>query len=223
LNILIVEDDDRVAGILVRGLESENHAVVRAATGAEGLRTAALRPFDLVILDLMLPDYPGIEVCGRLRASGSTVPILILSAMSDVSDRVEGLRAGADDYLVKPFALSELLARIDALARRAGERVPRRILRAGDLEMDLDAHEARRGGLAVELSAREFALLRLLIERAGKVLSRETILLAVWGQDADPLTNVVDVYISHLRTKLDGGESSRIVTVRGIGYKFVAD
>ncbi len=223
---LLVADDERVRRFVIRGLESEGYRVSTAADGPEGLELACREAFDVLILDLMLPGLSGKEVCQRLRAAGVQAPILMLTALDGLEDKVDGLRSGADDYLTKPFDFEELLARIEALVRRSKGAVqqPPQILRAGDVTLDREARVVRRAGKPVELTATEFQLLDLLMSNAGKVLSRTRILGKVWNYDSDPLTNVVDVYIRRLRTKLGwDAERGLIKTLRGYGYKLEAD
>ncbi len=230
MNILVVEDDRRVADFLERGLRAEGHLVHVARTGPDGLalaqrlhreRQAADAP-TVVLLDVMLPGLSGLEVCQSLRAARVGLPILMLTALGAVEDRVAGLRLGADDYLPKPFAFEELLARIDALARRAqGEHSPKAdALQVDDLVLDLTTMRARRADQPLELTARELALLELLMRHPGRLFSRERILANVWGTHEDPLTNVVDVYIRRLRSKIDDGQARAFIhTVRGLGYR----
>jgi two-component system, OmpR family, response regulator MprA len=215
--VLVVEDDDEIADVLRRSLRQEGHDVRTALDGEEAL--AAAREFapDLVVLDLGLPKLDGVEVCRRLRAEGD-VPILILTARSDTEDRVEGLDAGADDYLVKPFERSELLARLRALMRR---RPPRgsASLRVGDLVLNPDTHDVHRGERPLDLTNREFELLEFLMRNQRLVISRERLLDEVWGYDPTSSTNTIDVFISNLRRKLeDGGEGRILHTKRGAGY-----
>ncbi len=230
MNILVVEDDRRVADFLERGLRAEGHVVHVARTGPDGLALAqrlhrerqAGDPPTVVLLDVMLPGLSGLEVCQSLRAGRVSLPILMLTALATVEDRVAGLRMGADDYLTKPFAFEELLARIDALARRTqGEHSPKvDALQVDDLVLDLNTMRARRGDQPLELTARELALLELLMRHPGRLFSRERILANVWGTHEDPLTNVVDVYIRRLRSKIDDGCARAIIhTVRGLGYR----
>ncbi len=230
MNILVVEDDRRVADFLERGLRAEGHVVHVARTGPDGLALAqrlhrerqAADPPTVVLLDVMLPGLSGLEVCQSLRAARVGLPILMLTALGAVEDRVAGLRMGADDYLPKPFAFEELLARIDALARRAHhEPSPQAdTLQVGDLVLDLTTLRARRAEQPLELTARELALLELLMRHPGRLFSRERILANVWGTHEDPLTNVVDVYIRRLRSKIDDGRDRALIhTVRGLGYR----
>jgi DNA-binding response OmpR family regulator len=233
MNILLVEDDPRVRDFLERGLRAEGYRVRAAHNGADGLDMA--RELDaesrseqsraVMVLDLMLPLMTGLEVCQALRAARVSLPILMLTALGTTQDRVAGLRMGADDYLVKPFAFDELLARIEALGRRSPTLAPPqdRVLSVADLVLDRATVEVSRSGRPLTLTARELALLELLMSAPGRVFSRERILSNVWGVDEDPLTNVVDVFIRRLRAKVDGGgEPPLIQTVRGIGYRIAA-
>lgn len=218
MRILIVEDESKVAHFVVRGLRSEGHCVEATADGAEARAALAVGAFDLIVLDLMLPDVDGIAFCHELRAHGETTPILMLTARDTVQDRVRGLDSGADDYLTKPFALEELLARVRALLRR-----PRRVqsprMRVADLIVDSPSRRVWRGVREIALSAKEYALLAYLMANPDRVLSRPMIEEAVWGFDFDCATNVVDVYVGLLRRKLEaGGESRLIHTVRNMGY-----
>lgn len=230
MKILIVEDDQRVADFLERGLRAEGYTVEMARNGLEGLAAAQdlwksareEQTRAMVILDLMLPGMPGLEVCQSLRAAGCTLPILILTAMGTLEDRVNGLRLGADDYLTKPFAFDELLARIEALARRSQDIAARQTqeLKFGDLVLDRQSMRVSRAGQAIALTAKELALLELLMASPGRLHSRERILANVWGTYEDPLTNVVDVYIRRLRKKIDDGFAYPIIhTQRGLGYR----
>lgn len=215
--ILVVEDDARIAAALRRTLAYEGYEVETAGDGRAGLAAAAARLPDLVVLDLMLPELDGLEVCRRLRAGGD-VPILVLTARDAVGDRVEGLDAGADDYLVKPFANEELLARIRALLRRA---VPHHseVLRFADVELDGGARQVRRGGRSLSLTVLEFSLLEHFLRNARLVLTRSQLREAVWGIDLATASNVVDVYVRYLRGKLEAaGEPRLLQTVRGVGY-----
>jgi len=226
MSLLLVEDDERVLRFLVRGLEAEGYSVSIACDGPEGLARARGEAFDLLILDVMLPGFSGRELCQRLRSGGLATPILMLTALDGRDDKVGGLRGGADDYLTKPFDFDELLARIEALIRRgrglATEPPP--LLQAGDVTLDREAVTVRRAGEAVDLTVKEFQLLELLMSAPGKAMSRTRILNKVWGHDSDPLTNVVDVYIRRLRTKLGwDSEAGLIRTLRGYGYKLECD
>lgn len=233
MNILVVEDDARIADFLQRGLRAEGHRVQVARTGPEGLAMAQDSwrsagdddPGTLLLLDVMLPGLSGLEVCQSLRASGVHWPILMLTALDALEDRVAGLRLGADDYLCKPFEFEELLARIEALGRRGRLQAPATASRlvVADLELDLDTMRASRAGRALQLTARELALLELMMRAPGRLFSRERILANVWGTNEDPLTNVVDVYIRRLRSKIDeGGGKPLIHTLRGLGYRLEA-
>lgn len=221
MNILIVEDDPRVADFLERGLRAEGYGVQLARTGPEGLALARSTDAALLILDLMLPGLSGLELCQTLRAEGGHTPVLMLTAMSTLEDKVRGLRLGADDYLTKPFAYEELLARIEALLRRGREqRVKSTSLRVADLVLDRERMQVTRAGKPVALTAKELAFLELLMSAPGRVYSRERILSNVWGTNEDPLTNVVDVYVRRLRAKIDDGHPLALLkTVRGIGYR----
>lgn len=221
MTIILVEDDRRVSDFLERGLRAEGHAVRLARTGPDGLALITAGGADVVILDVMLPGTSGIDVCHEARAAGNHMPILMLTAMDAVDDKVAGLRMGADDYMTKPFSFEELLARLDALQRRAGRpHAPPVVLEVAGLTLNRETLEVRRHGRPIDFTAKELALLELLMSKPGKVFSRARILNTVWGLSTDPLTNVVDVYISRLRAKLDtSGPSGLIVTVRSAGYK----
>jgi DNA-binding response OmpR family regulator len=230
MNVLLIEDDQRIADFLQRGLRAEGLMVQVARNGRDGLACAMSAwkdhrdgdPVTVVVLDLMLPDIGGMEVCQTLRANQVQLPILMLSALSTVEDRVAGLRLGADDYLCKPFDFDELLARIEALRRRGRDHRagPTMLLKVADLELDRVAMKATRGGRVLSLTARELALLELLMSAPGRLFSRERILANVWGVNEDPLTNVVDVYIGRLRSKIDEGDSPPLIhTQRGLGYR----
>jgi heavy metal response regulator len=222
MRILVVEDERRITAFIKRGLEEERYAVDVAYDGEEALDWAAMVDYDLIVLDVLLPKKDGIEVCRELRAQGNKVPILMLTARDAIEDRVQGLDSGADDYLVKPFAFQELLARIRALLRRSGEIKTARLL-VGDLVLDTLTHRASRGGQVIELTAREYALLEFLMRHPGQVLSRTQIAEHVWNYDFFTTSNVVDVYIRYLRRKIDKGfEVKLLQTVRGVGYKIEA-
>ncbi len=223
MNLLVVEDDARVADFLTRGLRAEGYRVQTLKSGEEALALARQEPPGLILLDVMLPGISGIEVCQQLRAARIATPVLMLTAMGTVQDRVAGLRCGADDYLTKPFAFEELLARIEALLRRPPAMVERSaVLSVGPISFDRERMIVTRDGEPVAMTARELALLELLMSSPGRLFSRERILANVWGVDEDPLTNVVDVYIRRLRAKLDADGPSMISTVRGLGYRFEA-
>lgn len=217
--ILVVEDDEGIVGFLKRGLEAEGFVVDVAADGEQALQLCRNLDYTLIILDVMLPAVDGIEVCRNLRRQMKQSLILMLTARDSVQDKIEGLRSGADDYLTKPFAIDELLARIHALLRRAPYSEPASALTVGDLVLDPATRRARRGDREIELTAKEFVLLSYLMANAGTVLSRSRILSNVWEHNSDTYTNIVDVYIRYLRSKIDtDGERQLIRTVRGVGY-----
>lgn len=225
MKLLVVEDDSHQAAFVCQGLREAGHVVDQAATGRDGLFLATTETYDAIVLDRMLPVVDGLTIVRTLRASNINTPVLILSALGEVDDRVEGLRAGGDDYLVKPFAIAELLARLEALARRpatpaAAPENPQARLRAGDLEMDLMRRTVMRGGRRIELKPKEFQLLEYLMRHADQVVTRTMLLEGVWGYHFDPSTNVIDVHISNLRARLDApGQPQLIQTVRGAGYR----
>jgi DNA-binding response OmpR family regulator len=220
-NLLVVEDDPRVADFLVRGLKAEGYGVQLARTGPQGLEMARDGEPALLILDLMLPGLDGLEICQTLRAEGRQLPVLMLTAMSTTEDKVKGLRLGADDYLTKPFDFEELLARIEALLRRGREQRPQATtLQVADLVLDRERMQAQRAGRQLTLTAKELAFLELLMSAPGRLFSRERILANVWGTHEDPLTNIVDVYVRRLRSKIDEGHALPLLkTVRGLGYR----
>jgi len=221
--ILIVEDEGWMAGMLARVLREEGYAPETAPDGRSGFARAADDSFDLLIVDWMLPDRSGVQILRGLRAAGVPTPALMLTARDQVEDRVEGLDSGADDYLPKPFALSELLARVRALTRRQAELTEpsEAALRVGDLELDPVRHVVRRGEERIELTAKEFALLHTLMRRPGRVFTRSVLLDTVWDSPGEVRTNAIEMYVSYLRKKLDRrSEPSRIRTVRGVGYAF---
>lgn len=215
--ILIVEDEQRISSFLEKGLRAQGHATTVVEDGQEGLAFARAELFDLVVLDLGLPGRDGLEVLTALRRSGERIPVVVLTARSDVRDVVRGLELGADDYLTKPFAFDELLARIRARLRQVGTSSPS-VLEAGGAELDLRTRRLHRGEQVEDLTNREFALAEVLFRHPGQVLTREQILSSVWGFDHDPGSNIVDVYIGNLRRKL--GDDA-IETVRGVGYRLV--
>ncbi len=220
MRILVVEDEEKLARSLKRGLEAEGYAVDTVSDGETARRRIVARDdaYDLVVLDVMLPGLDGFTVCREVRARGVAVPILLLTARDTTSDKVTGLDSGADDYLVKPFAFEELLARLRTLLRRPTQALPAELV-VGDVALDPAARKVRRGGEEIELTTREFALLELLMRHVGQVLSRDTILDHVWDEGFDSFSNVVDVHVRNLRRKLDReGRPSLIETVRGIGY-----
>lgn len=223
MHILVVEDERRLAHLLRRVLVEERHTVDLAYEGTTGLVLAASGTYDVIILDIMLPDIDGMEVCRQLRASSVVSLVLMLTAKGAVEDRIQGLNVGADDYLAKPFVVAELLARVNALARRRNRPMESTTqLCIGDLTLDLALHEVHRAGQLIELTAKEFALLEYLMRHPNQVLTRNQILDYVWRYDVEGLSNVVDIYIHFLREKIDRGFSrSLIKTVRGVGYKIV--
>ncbi|HUG55997.1 MAG TPA: response regulator transcription factor [Candidatus Limnocylindrales bacterium] len=220
MRVLVVEDDPGVRGALERALRGAGHRAEVATKGDRALEMANATQYDALLLDLGLPGLDGLEVCRRLRAGGNRVPVLMLTARAAVAERVEGLDAGADDYLVKPFALDELLARLRAFERRSDGAIPRRgALAFGDVTLDRDAMRCRRGDRPVQLTRTEHLLLELFLAHPGKVLGRDAIMDAVWGYDFGPDSNSLDVYVGYLRRKLEaGGEPRLIHTVRGVGY-----
>jgi two-component system OmpR family response regulator len=219
MRILVVEDDRKVARFLRQGLGEEGHAVDVAADGEEGGQLAHVNPYDVIVLDVQLPRKNGLVLASELRREGSTVPILMLTARDATDDVVRGLDAGADDYLTKPFAFDELLARVRALGRRGGAAVAAGTVRFADVEMDRIAHRASRAGAALELTPHEFRLLEYFLLRPDSVVTRTELLEKVWDMSFDPGTNVVDVHVSNLRRKLEEGGRSRLVhTVRGVGF-----
>ena len=219
-HILVVDDDPRITDLLRRILAYEGYSVAIAANGSEALDRSLERPPDLVVLDIMLPGLDGLEVAQRLRTAGHNVPILMLTARDTVADRVKGLETGADDYLVKPFAPEELVARVKALLRRSQEE-QHEVLRYADVELDTGTRIAHRGAREIELSPTEYELLLLFMKRPRQVLTREIILDRVWGMDFEGSSNVMEVYVGYLRAKLEAeGEPRLIHTVRGVGYVF---
>ena len=221
--ILIIEDEEKMARMIARVLREEGYVAETAGDGRAGLSRALDDSFDLLVVDWMLPERSGVQIVRGLRAAEVNTPVLMLTARGQVEDRVEGLDAGADDYLAKPFALPELLARVRALTRRSmgGAATAETAIRAGDVTLDPSRHVVRLREETVELTAKEFALLATLMQRPGQVFSRSVLLDTVWGGSAEVYTNVVDLYVSYLRKKLDrNGEPSRIRTVRGVGYTF---
>jgi two-component system, OmpR family, response regulator len=223
MRVLVVEDEVKMGGLLKRGLAEEGHAADVARTGDDALWMAAATEYDAIVLDVMLPGRDGFEVCRTLRERGVWAPVLMLTARTAVPDRVAGLDAGADDYLPKPFAFAELLARLRALVRRGAPERPA-VLEAGDLRLDPALRSVRRGDTQIPLSAKEFALLETFMRRPGEVLSRSRLLEHVWDFDYEQRSNVVDVYVRYLREKVDRpfGRDS-IETVRGVGYRFRGD
>ncbi len=219
MRVLVIEDDQETRNYIVRGLNEAGHVAEGAPNGKEGLFFALEQSFDVLVVDRMLPGLDGLSVIQTLRSSGKKTPILILSALGEIDDRVEGLQKGSDDYLVKPFAFSELLARLEALVRRGDAEAVETRLQVGDLEMDLLTRQVRRAGRNIELQPREFRLLEHLMHHAGQVVTRTMLLERVWDYHFDPQTNVIDVHVSRLRGKIDKGFDYPLIhTVRGAGY-----
>jgi two-component system response regulator MprA len=219
MRLLVVDDDPSVREALALVLDLNGFEVETAADGREAIRTLAQESPDAVILDVLMPGIDGLEVCRRMRAGGDSTPVLMLTARAEVSERVAGLEAGADDYLAKPFAREELIARLRALLRRTGWEGDQGVLRFEDLELDPSAHEVRRGKRGIELTRTEFLLLELLLRHPRQVLTRGTIFDRVWGYDFGPSSNSLEVYIGYLRRKTEAGGEPRVLhTVRGVGY-----
>ncbi|MEW5798183.1 MAG: response regulator transcription factor [Bacteroidota bacterium] len=218
--ILIVEDEKKISALIRKGLEEEKYSVEEAVDGEKGEQLILRNRYDLIILDIMMPKKDGLEVLTSLRKQGNETPVLMLTAKSTVDDRVRGLDYGADDYLIKPFAITELLARVRSLLRRKkGAEKSATMLTIGDLTLDLVSHKAVRGGKMIDLTSKEFALLEYFIRNRNKTLNRSTITEHIWNYSFDTGTNIIDVYINHLRTKIDGGFSKKLIhTVRGVGY-----
>lgn len=220
-HIVVVDDDDKIISLLRRSLAFEGYEVTTASNGAEGLKTLLTADPDLLILDVMMPQIDGWEVCRRVREGGSAVPILMLTAKDDINDRVRGLDLGADDYLVKPFALEELLARVRALLRRKSDKLEEQGSQIvyEDLALDMDAREAIRSNRRIELTSKEYDLLLLFMQNPRRVLTRDSIMEKIWGYDFSGESNVLEVYIAMLRQKVEEGGGSRLIqTVRGTGY-----
>lgn len=219
MRLLVVEDDKKIASFVVNGLKQSGFAVDHCDDGEAGLAMARSVPYDVAVVDIMLPRLDGLTLVQTLRREGKHLPVLILSAKTTVDDRVRGLQAGGDDYLVKPFAFSELLARVQALIRRASHTAEPTRLMVGDLTMDLLTREVTRGGKPIELQAREFSLLEFLMRNAGRVVTKTMILEHVWDYSFDPQTNVVDVLVHRVRAKVDRDFAARLIhTIRGVGY-----
>ncbi len=219
MRVLVVEDEPAIADFVVRGLTEHGNAVDLARNGTEALEFAAVGSFDVIVLDVMLPEVDGLTVCRRLRERGDKTPVLMLTARDTVDDRVRGLNIGADDYLVKPFAFVELVARVGALARREPA-LRDAVLRVGDLELDTTRRRATRGDRAIELTTKEYALLEYLMRNPERVLTRTMITERVWNYEVLNGANVIDVYVGHLRRKIDDGHEVRLIhTIRGAGYK----
>ncbi|MBX3482465.1 response regulator transcription factor [Phenylobacterium sp.] len=223
MRILIVEDDLEAAEAMARGLTEAGHDCVRAADGEEGLTAARGAEFDVMVVDRMMPKMNGVQLVESLRREGDRTPVLFLSALGEVSDRVDGLQAGGDDYLVKPYAFPELIARIEALNRRRDTGSVQTLLKVGELEMDLIARTVHRQGKEIDLQPREFQLLEFMMRHAGQSVTRTMLLEKVWHYHFDPQTNVIDVHISRLRSKIDKGfDRPMLQTVRGAGYRLDA-
>lgn len=219
MHVLVVEDDARVATHVVKGLKGAGYLVDHVADGREALFRVAGESYDVIVLDRMLPNVDGLKILQTMRASGDSTPVLILSALGDVDNKVKGLRSGGDDYLAKPFAFSELLARVEALSRRKGAVEEVTELRLADLELNLLTREVKRAGRPIELTQREFLLLEHLMRNAGRVVSRSMLLEAVWDYNFDPQTNIIDQHVSRLRQKVDRDFGTALIqTVRGVGY-----
>jgi len=218
MNVLVIEDDPTVGGFIRRGLEEQRYRVSLVTNGEEGERIAASESFDVVILDMRLPGKSGLDVLQSLRARGFETPVLVLTAQDAVDAKVRTFRAGADDYVTKPFAFEELLARVEALSRRP-KVMASPVLKVADLEVNRDTREVHRDGQPIELTPKEFAVLEYLMRHAGRVMSRTLITEYAWGYHFDPGTNIVDVVINHLRKKVDAGRAKKLITtVRGVGY-----
>jgi DNA-binding response OmpR family regulator len=218
MNVLVIEDDPTVGGFIRRGLEEQRYRVSLVPNGEEGERIAASESFDVVILDMRLPGKSGLDVLQSLRSRGFETPVLVLTAQDAVDAKVRTFRAGADDYVTKPFAFEELLARVEALSRRP-KVMASPVLKVGDLEVNRDTREVHRDGQLIELTPKEFAVLEYLMRHAGRVMSRTLITEYAWGYHFDPGTNIVDVVINHLRKKVDAGRAKKLITtVRGVGY-----
>jgi two-component system OmpR family response regulator len=220
LRILVVEDDGEAAEAMCRGLGEAGHACTTAVDGALGLKAAHAGTFDVMVVDRMMPNMDGVSLVETLRREGDNTPVLFLSALGEIDDRVTGLRAGADDYLVKPYAFPELIARVEALSRRRETGSVATLLKVGELEMDLIGRGVARAGKAIDLQPREFQLLEYLMRHAGQSVTRTMLLEEVWNYHFDPQTNVIDVHISRLRSKIDKGfDRPMLTTVRGAGYR----
>ncbi len=220
MRILIVEDEKKIADFLKRGFKEEGHVVEVVVDGLKAQSQAEANEYDLIILDLMIPGQDGLTVCKKIREKGSTVPIIMLTAKDQLKNKVEGLDAGADDYVTKPFAFEELLARVRAVVRKAGAGRAA-LIKEDDLEIDPVTHKVKRGGVNIDLTSKEYALLEYLARNNGKVITRTMISEHVWDIDFDTGTNIIDVYINYLRKKIDSGHTEKLIqTVRGRGYRF---
>lgn len=223
MKVLLAEDERKIASFIRKGLEAEGFAVDVAENGSEAYELATGRPYDAILLDIMLPGRDGLSILRQLRSRGMSVPVILVTARGELNERLEGLNLGADDYLVKPFFIEELVARLHAVIRRSEGR-PTSVLGVADLSIDLVTREVTRGGERIELTRREFALLEYLARSPGRVLTRIQICEQVWEYDFDPGTNLVDVYIQRLRRKIDDGHEPKLIeTVRGVGYRLRAD
>jgi two-component system OmpR family response regulator len=219
MRTLVIEDDIETANYITKGLKEHGHAVDQATNGKDGLFMALENEYEIIILDRMLPALDGLSILKTLRSSDSQTPVIILSALGEVNDRVQGLKAGGDDYLVKPFAFSELLARIEALLRRGEMKPDTSLLKVADLELDRLTHTVKRAGNTIDLQPREYLILEFLLQHAGQIVTRTMLLENVWDYNFDPQTNIIDVHISRLRNKIDKGFTSPLLqTVRGAGY-----
>ena len=220
MQILLVEDEPKIAAFIQKGLNENGHEITIAYDGLSGQKMAMQGDFDIIIMDVMLPGINGLDICGQLRKDGITTPVLMLSALGTLDDRVQGLQQGADDYLVKPFHFKELLARIQALTRRRNQQFTNNSrIQMADLVLDRDRKYVQRDGKEIVLTAKEYALLELFLQNSNRVLSRSDIAEAVWGADFDSGSNVIDVYINYLRNKIEKGFSSKLIhTIVGMGY-----
>ena len=224
MHVVLIEDDEKIGGFVSQGLKQEGHVVSWARTGDEGLALALEAGADMAIVDVMLPGKDGLTIIRALREKKSAIPVIVLSARADVDDRVRGLEAGADDYLTKPFSFAELVARVGALMRRTSPRAEALRLELGDLTLDVVARRAQRAGRTIDLQAKEFVLLEYLMRNPGRVLSKTMILQHVWDYHFDPQTNVVDVLVSRLRSKVDKEFPQKLIhTIRGVGYVLRTD
>lgn len=224
MHVLLIEDDDRVGNYIEKGLREAGHLVDRCCDGKQGLIQASSESYDAIVLDRMLPSVDGLKILQTIRATGDMTPVLILSALGDVDERIRGLRAGSDDYLPKPFSIAELIARVEALARRGPAPAEPTAYRIADLEIDRLGHAVRRAGRRIDLTAREFRILEYLARNAGRVVTRSMLLESVWDYHFDPQTNIVDQHVSKLRQKIDRDYDKPLIhTVRGTGYVLRAD
>jgi DNA-binding response OmpR family regulator len=221
MKVMILEDDSAISDFLMKGLKEAGYSVEHAGTGEDGLSILSSGDFDAAIIDIMLPGMDGLEVIEQLRGSGHQLPIIVLSAKRSVDDRIAGLRRGGDDYLVKPFSFSELLARLQALLRRSGGKSETGLMEAFGISLDVVSREVKRDGEKIDLNPKEFSLFEYLLRNQGMVMSKTMIMEHVWGYDFDPQTNVIDVLISRLRSKIDREKERKLIhTIRGVGYVF---